>query len=138
MRFVVLVLTLGYLSGVAAAEASKNVLGGELKPNGTSASSGFYRDGYCHTGAEDRDRHVVSAIVTDEFLKYTKSKGNDLQTPVPQYGFPGLKAGDRWCLCADRWAEARDAGVAPPVVLDATHENALATIPLETLKKYSR
>ena len=112
----------------------KNVLGTELQIAGTSPLTGFYRDGFCSTGAADRGIHVVAAIVTDKFLQYSKDRGNDLITPSPTYGFPGLKAGDKWCLCAARWKEAYDAGVAPPVVLEATHEKALEYATLEELK----
>lgn len=112
----------------------KNVLGSELKIAGTSPITGFYRDGFCSTGTADRGIHVVAAIVTDKFLQYSKARGNDLITPSPAYGFPGLKAGDKWCLCAARWKEAYDAGVAPPVVLEATHEKALEYATLEELK----
>lgn len=113
----------------------KNVLGTDLKIAGTSPITGFYRDGFCSTGAADRGIHVVAAVVTNEFLQYSKARGNDLITPYPAYGFPGLKAGDKWCLCAARWKEAYDAGVAPPVVLEATHEKALEYATLEELKK---
>lgn len=112
----------------------KNVLGTDLKIAGTSPLTGFYRDGFCSTGVADRGIHVVAAVVTDEFLQYSKARGNDLITPYPAYGFPGLKAGDKWCLCAARWKEAYDAGVAPPVVLEATHEKALEFATLEELK----
>jgi uncharacterized protein (DUF2237 family) len=112
----------------------KNVLGMELQIAGTSPITGFYRDGFCSTGTADRGIHVVAAIVTDKFLQYSKARGNDLITPYPAYGFPGLKAGDKWCLCAARWKEAYDAGVAPPVVLEATHEKALEYATLEELK----
>lgn len=95
--------------------------------------TGFYRDGFCRTDAQDQGRHVVCAVMTDEFLVFTQSRGNDLVTPRPEYQFPGLKAGDRWCLCALRWREAFEAGVAPPVRLACTHERALAYIPLEVL-----
>lgn len=112
----------------------KNVLGTALQIAGTSPITGFYRDGFCSTGTADRGIHVVAAIVTDKFLQYSKARGNDLITPYPAYGFPGLKAGDKWCLCAARWKEAYDAGVAPPVVLEATHEKALEYATLEELK----
>jgi hypothetical protein len=116
----------------------KNVLGGELALHCHSPKTGFYRDGYCRTGEEDSGSHVVAAIVTDKFLEFTKSRGNDLQTPQPMYDFLGLKEGDCWCLCALRWREAHDDGVAPPVVLEACHEKTLKYIPLETLKKYQK
>ena len=113
-----------------------NVLGKPLEKCGSSHKTGFYRDGYCRTGDADTGRHVIAAVVNQEFLDYTKARGNDLQTPNPSYKFPGLKAGDRWCLCALRWREAEHAGVAPPINLNATHEKALEYIPLELLKKY--
>jgi hypothetical protein len=119
-------------------DKAKNVLGDELALCGLSPKTGFYRDGYCRTGAHDAGRHVVAAMVTEEFLAFTKSRGNDLSTPRPEYDFPGLKPGDRWCLCALRWKEAEEAGAAPPVDLAATHEKALEFIPLETLKRYQR
>ena len=119
-----------------AEDPQKNVFGKPLVPCSTAPMTGFYRDGYCKTGDADVGSHVVAAIVTQEFLDFTHSRGNDLQTPRPIYDFPGLKAGDGWCLCALRWREAHEAGVAPPVKLEATHEKALKYIPLETLKKY--
>ncbi|PLZ81622.1 hypothetical protein CBP16_09560 [Fischerella thermalis WC217] len=99
--------------------------------------TGFYRDGLCSTGAGDVGVHVVCAQVTEEFLAFTKSRGNDLSTPVPAFDFPGLKPGDRWCLCASRWKEALDAGVAPPVVLSATHVSALEYVSLSELKQHA-
>lgn len=114
-----------------------NVLHEELALHSHSPKTGFFRDGYCRTGPSDRGSHVIAAIVTEEFLKFTKSQGNDLQSPRPMDNFPGLKAGDRWCLCALRWKEAYDAGYAPPVILKATHEKALKFIPLEILKRFS-
>jgi uncharacterized protein (DUF2237 family) len=116
--------------------ANKNVLGTDLKPCGMDPLTGFYRTGSCETGPDDRGVHTVCAVLTDEFLEFTKSKGNDLSRPLPQFGFPGLKAGQRWCLCAARWLEAEKAGSAPQVVLEATHEKTLSTVPLDTLKKY--
>jgi uncharacterized protein (DUF2237 family) len=98
--------------------------------------TGFYRDGCCHTGSGDFGVHVVCAQMTDRFLRYTKAQGNDLSTPVPAYHFPGLKAGDRWCLCAARWKEALEDGVAPPVILEATHEATLKYVSLEDLKAH--
>ena len=95
----------------------KNVLGSDLQIAGTNPLTGYYRDGFCSTGESDRGVHVIAATLTDEFLEFTKSQGNDLTTPSPQYNFPGLKAGDNWCLCALRWKESFDAGVAPPVIL---------------------
>lgn len=95
--------------------------------------TGFYRDGSCHTGPEDRGTHTVCAVMTDAFLSFTRSRGNDLSTPRPEYNFPGLEAGDRWCLCASRWKEAADADVAPPVVLEATHEKTLEIVEKDRL-----
>ena len=115
----------------------KNVLGGTLSTCSISPRTGFYRDGCCNTGAEDRGLHVVCAQVTAEFLRFARSRGNDLITPAPEFGFPGLKPGDRWCVCAGTWREAFEAGVAPPVVLAATNEEALAVIPLEALKQHA-
>lgn len=116
----------------------KNVLGGELQVCCTSPITGFYRDGFCQTGAEDTGRHLVCAEVTDEFLEFSYSVGNDLITPHPEFGFPGLKAGDKWCLCVLRWREALEAGAAPRVVLEATHQNALQFVSLEDLKEYAK
>lgn len=98
-----------------------NVLGEALQGCSDDPLTGFYRDGFCHTGESDTGTHVVCAEMTAEFLEYTASRGNDLSTPRPQWMFPGLKPGDRWCLCALRWKEALDAGMAPAVVLEATH-----------------
>jgi uncharacterized protein len=115
----------------------RNVLGGALAPCSTSPRTGFYRDGCCNTGSEDVGIHVVCARMTREFLHFERERGNDLVTPVPEFEFPGLKPGDRWCVCAARWREAFDAGVAPPVVLEATHEEALAVIPLANLRRHA-
>ncbi|MBP0002005.1 MAG: DUF2237 domain-containing protein [Cyanobacteria bacterium SID2] len=116
---------------------SKNVLGQPLEPCCFSPRTGFYRDGFCNTGLEDFGSHVICAEITAEFLEFTRSQGNDLSTPVPEYHFPGLKPGDRWCLCALRWKEARDAGCAPPVLLASTHENTLQVVPLEVLQDHA-
>ena len=116
------------------AEKNKNVLGTDLAIAGTDPMTGFYRDGYCSTGHNDTGKHVIAAMMTDAFLNFSKANGNDLINPAPQYNFPGLKAGDCWCLCASRWKEAYDAGVAPPVNLVATHEKALEFATLEQLK----
>ncbi len=116
----------------------KNVLGGKLEIHCESLKTGFYRDGFCRTDRYDTGRHVIAAIMTEDFLEFTKSRGNDLQTPSALNNFPGLKAGDKWCLCALRWLEAHEYGYAPPVVLECTHENALKSVPLETLNKYQR
>ena len=115
-------------------KGEKNVLGTNLQVAGTNPLTGYYRDGFCSTGESDRGVHVIAATLTDEFLEFTKSQGNDLTTPSPQYNFPGLIAGDNWCLCALRWKESFDAGVAPPVILEATHEKALEFATIEELK----
>lgn len=112
----------------------KNVLGTDLQLASKNPLTGFYRTGFCSTDEKDRGVHVVAAVVTDEFLNYSLSRGNDLISPYPASGFPGLKAGDIWCLCALRWKEALDAGVAPPVILEATNIKALQFISLEDLK----
>lgn len=112
---------------------ARNVLGGLLQVCGESPMTGFARDGVCHTGPQDIGSHTVCAQMTDAFLEYSQSRGNDLSTPAPQYGFPGLKAGDRWCVCAARWLEAAEDGMAPPVVLEATHERALKKVSLGDL-----
>jgi uncharacterized protein (DUF2237 family) len=117
---------------------AKNVLGETLETCCTNPVTGFYRDGCCKTGPMDFGSHVICAQVTQEFLEFTKSRGNDLSTPMAAYQFPGLKPGDRWCLCASRWQEALEAGVAPPVILSATHEKALQFVSLEDLQKYAR
>lgn len=114
----------------------KNVLGGELQVCCKDPMTGFYRDGYCRTGIEDTGRHTVCIVATDEFLEYSRSVGNDLSTPMPQYAFPGLKAGDRWCLVALRWKQALEDGMAPQVVLAATHESVLQIVSLEDLRQY--
>ncbi|MDT0635811.1 DUF2237 domain-containing protein [Spectribacter hydrogenoxidans] len=113
-------------------DGSRNVLGQPLEACCLRPVAGFYRNGYCETGPEDAGRHVVCAEMTRNFLDYTASRGNDLASPGP--GFPGLKPGDRWCLCAARWEEARAAGAAPPVVLAGTHEAALEIVDLDALK----
>ncbi len=111
-----------------------NVLGGELQTCSLDPLTGFYRDGCCDTGPDDHGAHTICCIVTAEFLAFSKLAGNDLTTPMPEYGFPGLGAGDRWCLCAGRWREAFEAGAAPEVVLEATHESALDVASLEELQ----
>lgn len=115
---------------------TQNVLGGPLAPCSQDPLTGFFRDGACRTGPSDSGMHVVCAQVTDDFLRFSASRGNDLMTPMPMYRFPGLKPGDRWCLCALRWREALEAGVAPPVVLEATHLSALVYLSLDDLKRY--
>lgn len=116
---------------------ARNVLGEPLAPCGTDPVTGFYRTGCCATGPEDAGAHVVCARVTADFLDFSRRRGNDLVTPAPALGFPGLKPGDRWCLCAARWREALEAGVAPPVVLAATHERALEHVALADLKRHA-
>jgi len=116
------------------APKAKNVLGTELAECGRDPVTGFYRDGCCNTGPEDAGNHTVCAVMTAEFLEFTAAKGNDLSTPRPEFGFDGLKPGDRWCLCSGRWAEADAAGKAPKVDLAATHERALEAASLERLK----
>ena len=115
----------------------KNVFGEELKVCCTSPMTGYFRDGNCRTISEDTGTHTVCAIMTDEFLDFSLSKGNNLITPIPYYNFPGLKAGDKGCLCASRWVEAEKAGKAPLVILEATHEKTLDFTSLETLVKYA-
>ncbi len=115
----------------------KNVLGGTIVPCSTSRRTGFYRDGCCNTGPEDLGLHVVCAQVTARFLRFARSRGNDLITPVPEVGFPGLKPGARWCVCAATWREAVETDAAPPVVLAATNEETLAVIPLDVLKQHA-
>ena len=115
-----------------------NVLGEALTPCSVEPMTGFHRDGCCATGPEDLGRHVVCAEVTAAFLDYSRSRGNDLVTPRLEYGFPGLRPGDRWCLCAARWQEALTAGVAPPVLLASTHQAALEICDLADLKRHAR
>lgn len=116
---------------------AKNVLGGELETCCTDPMTGFYRDGCCRTGPDDLGLHIVCVEVNDEFLEFSKARGNDLSTPQPMYHFPGLVAGDRWCLCVERWKEALDAAVAPAVVLGATHISALEFVDLEDLQAHA-
>ena len=115
----------------------KNVLGGPLAVCSSARRTGFFRDGCCNTGADDVGIHVICARMTREFLEFERQRGNDLVTPMPAAQFPGLSPGDRWCVCAGRWREAFDAGVAPPVVLEATHEEALAIVPLADLRRHA-
>lgn len=117
--------------------AQKNVLGGPLALCSGNPVTGFFRTGCCHTGPQDSGVHTVCVVMTDEFLAFSKAAGNDLSTPLKEFGFPGLKSGDRWCLCAARWKEAFDAGKAPRLVLAATHERTLQIAPLEILKKFA-
>jgi len=115
----------------------RNVLGGPLGECGSKPMTGFYRDGCCNTGRDDHGVHSVCALMTKEFLEYSRARGNDLSTPMPDFGFPGLTAGDRWCLCAARWREAFKDGCAPRVVLNSTHERTLDYVSLEDLKKHA-
>lgn len=116
---------------------AKNVLGTELQVCSRRPLTGFYRDGCCNTGKGDAGMHTVCAQVTDEFLEFSRSRGNDLITPNPLFNFPGLKAGDQWCLCVQRWTEALEAGAAPPVVLEATHISTLEFVDLEQLQQHA-
>lgn len=118
-------------------EPSRNVLGQPLRSCSREPLTGFFRDGCCNTGPDDRGRHVVCAQVTAEFLDFSAARGNDLRLPHPAAGFAGLRPGDRWCLCAARWREAYKAGAAPQVYLAATHEATLAVVPLEELKAHA-
>lgn len=111
----------------------KNILGTDLKCCGTKPMTGYFRDGFCRTTETDRGRHVVACIVDDKFLNFTRQMGNDLSSPNPMYNFPGLKPGDKWCVCALRWKEAFDAGCAPEVILEATHEKSLDYVNLHDL-----
>ncbi|MDP5218641.1 DUF2237 domain-containing protein [Ruegeria sp. 2205SS24-7] len=115
---------------------SINALGEALEPCSNDPLTGFFRDGYCNTCAQDRGSHTVCAVMTAEFLAYSKYVGNDLSTPRPEFGFAGLKPGDKWCLCAARFLQAHDEGCAPKVSLASTHRRALAIVPLDILKRY--
>ncbi len=116
---------------------ANNVLGQPLSPCSHDPKTGWLRDGCCNTDEQDRGNHVICAVMTDEFLQFSKSKGNDLVTARPDYDFPGLEAGDQWCLCAGRWKEALKADKAPPVVLESTHEKALDIVELEDLMRHA-
>ncbi len=116
---------------------SINVLGTALAPCSSRPLTGFFRDGHCNTCASDAGSHTVCAVMTDEFLAYSKYVGNDLSTPQPQYGFAGLKAGDQWCLCAARFLQAADEGCAPEVQLQSTHKRALEVVPLHVLERHA-
>ena len=118
-------------------QKAKNVLGTTLQTCSNNPKTGFFRDGCCNTSPQDRGLHMVCAVMTDEFLRFSKEAGNDLSTPFPEYNFPGLKEGDHWCLCAMRWVEAYKAGKAPKLVLKATHQLMLQIVPLEVLQKYA-
>ncbi len=116
---------------------AKNVLGTDLIPCSTDPLTGFFRNGKCDTRADDAGMHTVCALMTDEFLAFSRKHGNDLSTPVPEYGFPGLEAGDYWCLCLSRWIQAYNEGMAPRVKLEATHASVLEFIELERLQEYA-
>jgi uncharacterized protein (DUF2237 family) len=118
-------------------DVARNVLGTELVPCSYDPLTGYFRDGCCHTDMHDLGSHVVCAIMTDEFLEFSRSRGNDLSTPRPEYRFAGLEDGDRWCLCALRWKEALAVGVAPGVILECTHARALEFVTLEQLQEYA-
>jgi uncharacterized protein len=134
---VLLVLpSVNYLSSNFMKEHNQlNVFGSELELCCSSPMTGFYRDGHCHTGPTDYGTHTVCAIMSDEFLAFSKSKGNDLSTPRPEFSFPGLKAGDKWCLCVLRWKEALEAGMAPPILLKSTHDKSLEYVSLIDLSE---
>ncbi len=117
--------------------AAKNVLGTDLQTCSTDPVTGFYRDGCCNTGRDDMGLHLVCTEVTAEFLEFSQATGNDLSTPVPEWGFPGLQPGDRWCVCVERWKQAYEAGFAAPVVLEATHISTLEFVNLEHLREYA-
>ncbi|MEW6118928.1 MAG: DUF2237 domain-containing protein [Pseudomonadota bacterium] len=116
---------------------ARNILGTPLQTCSLAPRTGFLRDGLCHTGPHDLGSHTVCAVMTEAFLTYSREQGNDLSTPAPEFDFPGLKPGDRWCVCAMRWLEAAEAGVAPPVVLEATHERALRKVSLADLEYHA-
>jgi uncharacterized protein (DUF2237 family) len=116
---------------------AKNVLGGPLKTCGTRPMTGFYRDGCCNTGPDDEGLHTICCVVTAEFLAHQREIGNDLSTPFPLFGFPGLKPGDRWCVCVTRWKESLEAGMACPIDLEATHVHALEFVDLEDLQRHA-
>lgn len=118
-------------------ETALNVLGQPLQPCSFQPLTGYFRDGCCHTRADDFGRHVICVRVTEAFLRFSKSAGNDLSTPMPEYEFPGLKPGDQWCLCLARWKEAHEAGCAPQVVLEASHQSTLKLVPLSVLQEHA-
>jgi uncharacterized protein len=117
--------------------SARNVLGQPLIPCSTQPLTGFFRDGCCHTGPQDHGSHTICSVMTEAFLKFSRSRGNDLSTPRPEFQFAGLKAGDRWCLCASRWKEAWEAGHAPRVILEATHEAAQRIVPRSVLEEHA-
>ena len=117
--------------------AAKNVLGTNIQPCSIDPLTGFFRDGCCRSGADDQGLHLVCAEMTQEFLEFSRENGNDLLTPVPAFGFPGLKPGDRWCLCIQRWKQAFEAGIAPGIILESTHISTLEFVDLEDLQAHS-
>jgi uncharacterized protein (DUF2237 family) len=119
------------------AEPGRSIFGRPLEPCNVRPKTGFFRDGCCNTSPDDAGAHVVCAQMTAEFLAFSRARGNDLSTPAPQFGFPGLRPGDRWCLCAARWKEALDAGCAPPIYLGRTHERALDYVSFDELKQHA-
>ena len=125
------------MAGLQPAGKQKNVLGQPLESCGVDPLTGFYRDGCCKTGPDDAGVHTICCVVNEVFLQTSARQGNDLSTPMPQFGFPGLKPGDRWCVCATRWLEAQRAGAGCPVVLEATHEATLDYVPFELLLQYA-
>ncbi|MFT6107082.1 MAG: hypothetical protein ACJA0S_001255 [Rickettsiales bacterium] len=114
-----------------------NILGTKLQSCCFEPKTGFYRDGFCNTDQNDHGRHIICAIMSDEFLQFSKKMGNDLTRAVPKYGFPGLKAGDKWCLCILRWREALENGIAPKIILESCHKNCLEYVSIEELEKHS-
>ena len=125
------------MSRIKAEVPARNVLGQPLVACSFDPMTGFFRDGCCKTNEQDLGSHLVCAVMTEEFLAFSRSRGNDLSTPLPQWQFPGLKAGDQWCLCAMRWVEAYEAGAAPMLKLESTHAKALEYVSLEVLKAYA-
>lgn len=123
---------------MAEKDPAINVLGTELMACSTAPVTGFFRDGHCNTCAQDQGSHTVCAVMTAEFLAFSKYVGNDLSTPIPAFNFPGLRPGDRWCLCASRFLQAHDEGCAPEVVLEATHRRALEIVPIEVLRDHEQ
>ena len=127
----------GMIQNIEDPQAQRSVLGEPLLSCSQAPLTGFYRTGCCETGADDAGSHTVCILATAEFLAFSKSAGNDLSTPIPEYGFPGIKPGDRWCLCAARWLEALEAGCAPQVILEATNQRALEILDLDDLRAHT-
>ena len=124
-------------SSSPATSAARNVLGAPLAPCGCQPLTGWYRNGFCETAPSDRGQHSICCVMSESFLTYSKAQGNDLSTPVPAFRFPGLKPGDHWCVCAPRWKQAYEDGMAPPVRLEATEESALAVVTLDQLREHA-